>query len=87
MCSNSLKSDDPTTASGVLKRELTLLGSELIKTAYKFKVPAGSALAVDREAFSSEITKKIKENKISLRTLKKLIQLMKMQSQLLQQVR
>ena len=63
VCSNSLKSDDPTTASGVLKRELTLLGSELIKTAYKFKVPAGSALAVDREAFSSEITKKIKENK------------------------
>ena len=63
VCSNSLKSDDPTTASGVLKRELTLLGSILIKTAYSFRVPAGSALAVDRDAFSLAITKLIKENK------------------------
>ncbi len=63
VCSNSFKSDDITTASGVFKRELTQLGSILIKTAYKFSVPAGQALAVDREAFSSEITRLIKQNK------------------------
>lgn len=60
VCSNSFKSDDETTASGVLKRELTLLGSELIKTAYNVKVPAGQALAVDRDQFSNTITQKIK---------------------------
>ncbi len=63
VCSNSLKSDDENTASGVLKRELTLLGSTLIDVAYQNRVPAGQALAVDREAFSSQITRLIKENK------------------------
>lgn len=63
VCSNSLKSDDDTTASGVFKRELTLLGSTLLNTAYKVRVPAGQALAVDREAFSDIITNEIKENK------------------------
>ena len=63
VCSNSFKSDDENTASGVFKRELTLLGSELIKTAYEVSVPAGQALAVDREKFSSIITEKIKSNK------------------------
>ena len=63
VCSNSFKSDDENTASGVFKRELTLLGSELVKTAYEVSVPAGQALAVDREKFSSIITKKIKSNK------------------------
>ena len=63
VCSNSFKSDDDTTASGVFKRELTLLGSELIKTAYECRVPAGHALAVDREKFSAIITEKIKNNK------------------------
>ena len=62
VCSNSLKSDDENTASGLFKRELLKLGSELLKTAYDFKVPAGQALAVDREKFSAEITRKIKTN-------------------------
>lgn len=63
VCSNSFKSDDENTASGVFKRELTLLGSELIKTAYSVKVPAGQALAVDRDEFSRIITDKIKNHK------------------------
>ncbi len=63
VCSNSFKSDDDTTASGVFKRELKLLGCELLKTAYDTQVPAGQALAVDRELFSSKITEKLKNNK------------------------
>lgn len=63
VCSNSFKSDDNYTASGVFKRELTQLGSVLIKTAYENKVPAGQALAVDRETFSSQITALLKQNK------------------------
>lgn len=63
VCSNSFKSDDENTASGVFKRELTLLGSEHIKTAYSVKVPAGQALAVDRDEFSRIITEKLKNNK------------------------
>ncbi len=63
VCSNSFKSDDENTASGVFKRELTLLGSTLLQTAYKHKVPAGQALAVDRESFSQDITNQLKTNK------------------------
>jgi len=63
VCSNSFKSDDENTASGVFKRELTLLGCNLLKVAYKHSVPAGQALAVDRDTFSAEITKLIKEHK------------------------
>ncbi|MBR6779177.1 MAG: methylenetetrahydrofolate--tRNA-(uracil(54)-C(5))-methyltransferase (FADH(2)-oxidizing) TrmFO [Clostridia bacterium] len=63
VCSNSFKSDDENTASGVLKRELLLLGSELIKTAYQFRVPAGQALAIDRDQFSEHITKILKNHK------------------------
>ncbi len=63
VCSNSLKSDDENTASGVFKRELTLLGSTLLKTAYENSVPAGQALAVDRDAFSLSVTNQIKANK------------------------
>lgn len=62
VCSNSFKSDDENTASGVFKRELTQLGCNLLKIAYKHSVPAGQALAVDRDAFSGEITKLIKEH-------------------------
>ena len=56
VCSNSLKSDDPTSAAGLLKRELFLMDSRLLEVAYRFRVPAGGALAVDRERFSAEIT-------------------------------
>lgn len=62
VCSNSLKSDDENTASGLFKRELLALGSQLIKTAYEFRVPAGQALAVDRDKFSQKITEMIKTN-------------------------
>lgn len=53
VCSNSLKSEEPTTASGLLKEELDLLGCRLLKLARECRVPSGSALSVDRERFSS----------------------------------
>ncbi len=59
VCSNSLGSLDITNASGLLKKEMELLGGELIKVALKNSVPAGSALAIAREDFSKAITKMI----------------------------
>jgi len=63
VCSNSLKSMDMSTASGLLKKELSMLDSLILKTALNNTVPAGNALAVDRETFAEEITKTIKSNK------------------------
>ena len=60
VCSNSLKSTDITTASGLLKKELEHFDSLILKTGYNNSVPAGNALAVDREKFAEEITKTIK---------------------------
>lgn len=62
VCSNSLKSDLLSTASGLLKAELRLLGSELIRIADEVKVPAGSALAVNRELFAEKITEKLRSD-------------------------
>ena len=62
VCSNSFKSNLITNACGLLKEELRRLGSELIKIADETKVPAGQALAVDRELFSEKVTKLIEEN-------------------------
>ena len=62
VCSNSFKSNLLTNACGLLKEELRRLDSLLIKIADETKVPAGQALAVDREEFSKKITKKIYEN-------------------------
>ncbi|MDR2197060.1 MAG: methylenetetrahydrofolate--tRNA-(uracil(54)-C(5))-methyltransferase (FADH(2)-oxidizing) TrmFO [Coriobacteriales bacterium] len=59
VCSNSLKSLDPSTAAGTLKQELALLGSFLISCALAAKVQAGGALAVDREVFAAEVTARI----------------------------
>lgn len=59
VCSNSLGSSDVTNASGLLKNEMELLGGELIKIAYACRVPAGSALAIDRELFSQKVTETI----------------------------
>ena len=59
VCSNSLKSDDPATASGMLKTELRMLGSVVLSCADGTSVPAGGALAVDREAFSAAVTARI----------------------------
>lgn len=60
VCSNSLRSNDVCNAVGLLKAELRDLRSLVMEAAYATQVPAGSALAVDREKFSSYITAKIK---------------------------
>lgn len=62
VCSNSFKSNLLTNACGLLKEELRMLDSLLIKCADNTSVPAGQALAVDREEFSKEVTNKIMEN-------------------------
>lgn len=59
VCSNSLGSSDITNASGLLKKEMEILGGELIKIAYKNAVPAGNALAISREDFAVDVTKRI----------------------------
>ncbi len=64
VCSNSLKSKDVYgNAAGLLKEELRLLGSIMMESASQAEVPAGGALAVNREKFSAYITQKIKDNK------------------------
>ncbi len=63
VCTNSLKSLDPYSAHGLLKSEMKALGSFIIESAEKHAVPAGDALAVDREKFSLEITEKLKAHK------------------------
>ena len=60
VCSNSLRSNDTSNAVGLLKAELLALGSLIMEAAYATEVPAGSALAVNRELFSNYITEKIK---------------------------
>ena len=60
VCSNSLRSDRVTNGVGLLKEEMRRLGSLILEAADATKVPAGSALAVDREHFSNYITEKIR---------------------------
>lgn len=62
VCSNSLKSNKITNACGLLKEELRKLDSLLIKIADETKVPAGQALAVDREEFAKKVTENIEKN-------------------------
>lgn len=62
VCSNSFKSNLLTNACGLLKEELRILGSELIKIADEVSVPAGQALAVDREKFAEKVTEEIEKN-------------------------
>jgi methylenetetrahydrofolate--tRNA-(uracil-5-)-methyltransferase len=59
VCSNSLGSKLPDRASGLLMAELRMLGSMLLQVAEEVSVPAGGALAVDREAFSARITERL----------------------------
>ncbi len=59
VCSNSLKSDIPGNASWLLKQEMRILNSLIIRCADKTKLPAGGALAVDREGFSEMVTHEI----------------------------
>lgn len=61
VCSNSLKSNDVyANACGLLKEEMRILGSMVIECADKTRVPAGAALAVDRDEFAKSITEKLK---------------------------
>ena len=62
VCSNSFKSNLHTNACGLLKEELRYMDSLLIKIADETQVPAGQALAVDREIFSKRVTEKIEKN-------------------------
>ncbi|MRS13026.1 MAG: methylenetetrahydrofolate--tRNA-(uracil(54)-C(5))-methyltransferase (FADH(2)-oxidizing) TrmFO [Actinobacteria bacterium] len=62
VCSNSLKSLDPSTAAGQLKRELSALGSLILSVARDAAVPAGAALAVDRAAFSRGVSHALDES-------------------------
>ncbi len=62
VCSNSLKSELLTSAHGVLKAEISKLGSLVISAAKETRVPAGQALAVDRENFASLITQQIENH-------------------------
>lgn len=62
VCSNSLRSNDIQVAVGLLKEEMRMLGSLVIRAAEHASVPAGSSLAVDRERFSSYIEEKIKHH-------------------------
>lgn len=61
VCSNSLRSDDPLHAAGLLKREMEAFGSLIIGAARFGAVPAGGALAVDRDVFSARVTKLLEE--------------------------
>lgn len=62
VCSNSLRGDGPSNAVGVLKAEMEALDSLIIRTARRAAVPAGGALAVDREIFAKGVTTAISEH-------------------------
>ena len=62
VCSNSLKSMKPDSAAGMLKQELDQLGSYLLRAALRHAVPAGGALAVDRDRFAQDVTDAIQEH-------------------------
>ena len=62
VCSNTLGSEEIITGAGLLKAEMSLLGSLVLESAKEARVPAGSALGVDRVRFSEYITRKIQEH-------------------------
>src|SRR3954471_347125 len=62
VCSNSLKSDEPGTASYLLKEELRRAGSLVMTAAAATRVPAGAALAVDRQKFAEYVTEQIESH-------------------------
>ncbi len=62
VCSNSLKSKAPDSAPGMLKAEMTRMGSLILEAGNKAAVPAGEALGVDREVFSAEITARLRSH-------------------------
>src|SRR5881396_4395 len=63
VCSNSFRSSAPTNAVGLLKQEMALLGSLIIRCGEAARVPAGDACAVDRERFASEVTRAIESHR------------------------
>ncbi len=73
VCSNSFRDDSLSTAVGVLKTEMRRLGSLLMKIADEVRVPAGSALAVDRSGFSERVTEEI-ERTPAIRVLREEVQ-------------
>ena len=62
VCSNSLRGNSLANAVGLLKEEMRRLNSVVITSADETAVPAGGALAVDRDSFSKTITRKVKEH-------------------------
>lgn len=62
VCSNSLRSNSVTNGVGLLKEEMLRMDSLIMEAAYATRVPAGSALAVDRELFSGYVTEKIRSH-------------------------
>ncbi|MEA2568614.1 MAG: methylenetetrahydrofolate--tRNA-(uracil-5-)-methyltransferase [Acidobacteriota bacterium] len=67
VCSNSFRSSAPTNAVGLLKRELSLMDSLVMRCGETARVPAGDAFAVDRERFAAEVTRAIgSESRITL---------------------
>ncbi len=70
VCSNSLKSQSIENAPGVLKEELALMDSLILRAAKEARVPAGDSLAVDREVFSKEITRTL-ENMENMEVIRK----------------
>lgn len=62
VCSNSMKSKEFTNAHGLLKEELRMLGSLVIRVAHETAIPGGKALVVDREKFAQRITDEIESN-------------------------
>ena len=62
VCSNSLKAVDPLNAHGLLKKEMTLLGSLILEAAEQSRLPGGKALVVDRDKFAEYITQRISQH-------------------------
>jgi len=62
VCSNSFKSDDPTSATGILKAEMESLNSLVLAAAKETRVPAGFSLAVDRIMFATHITERLRKH-------------------------
>lgn len=62
VCSNSLKSKSPVSAPGIMKAEMRMAGSLILRAAEKAEVPAGEALAVERDVFSAHITEQLRQH-------------------------
>ncbi len=62
VCSNSFKSKQPLSAPGILKQEMTEMGSLMLQLARECEVPSGDALGVDRDAFSAQVTRVLRSH-------------------------